>query len=108
MEAPCPNEPRRRTTTWRTTRMDAPQVRALAGPTSIRNLYAPLPYLRPKETTPGRERVNGRPPGRSLVPTERLFPLGPGLDHLDESRGIVDVLLAAPFAVPRVLQDRYV
>src|SRR5207302_8979237 len=49
-----------------------------------------------------------RAEGSPLLLPERLFALGPGLDHLDEARGVVDVLFAAPFTVARVLQDRHV
>src|SRR5438309_4995322 len=41
-----------------------------------------------------------------LLLTERLFAFGPGLDHLDEARGVIDIFLARPFPVARVLQDR--
>src|SRR5258708_5100301 len=55
----------------------------------------------PKPETP--DRIRG---ADSLLRAECLFAFGPALDHLDESRGVIDIFLARPFPIARVLQDR--
>src|SRR5438309_5593859 len=68
----------------------------------------PVPYTARASCSIGPSSRLRRAEGSPLLLPERLFALGPGLDHLDEARGVVDVLFAAPFTVAGVLQDRHV